>query len=156
MPAVEEIATMRPERWARMTGRTARVTFIGPNIVVSTCARNSSRRDLLKKPGVEVARIINENVDPAEPVDGGARGVLGVVETRNVELNDEELVVGSERGADPLRVASGGDDCVARGQSGLRDVDAHTATRAGNEPDLLVNVPHLPAALAEMEIYIRE
>ena len=41
MPAVEEIATTRPERWARMTGRTARVTFTGPNRVVSTCARKS-------------------------------------------------------------------------------------------------------------------
>ena len=42
MPAVEEIATTRPERWARMTGRTARVTFIGPNRVVSIWARKSS------------------------------------------------------------------------------------------------------------------
>ena len=41
MPAVEEIATTRPRCWARMTGRTARVTFIGPNRVVSTCARKS-------------------------------------------------------------------------------------------------------------------
>ena len=31
----------RPERRARMTGRTARVTFTGPNRVVSTCARKS-------------------------------------------------------------------------------------------------------------------
>ena len=42
MPAVEEIVTTRPERWARITGRTARVTLIGPNRVVSIWARNSS------------------------------------------------------------------------------------------------------------------
>ena len=41
MPAVEEIATTRPERWARMTGSTARVTLMGPNRVVSICARKS-------------------------------------------------------------------------------------------------------------------
>src|SRR5215217_7223955 len=35
MPAVDEIDTTRPERWARMTGSTARVTFTGPNRVVS-------------------------------------------------------------------------------------------------------------------------
>jgi hypothetical protein len=34
--------TTRPERWARMTGSTARVTFTGPNTVVSICARSSS------------------------------------------------------------------------------------------------------------------
>ena len=42
MPAVEEIVTTSPERWARMTGSTARVTFTGPNRVVSICARKSS------------------------------------------------------------------------------------------------------------------
>src|SRR5207248_1273820 len=41
MPAVEEIVTTSPERWARMTGNTARVTFSGPNRRVSTCARKS-------------------------------------------------------------------------------------------------------------------
>lgn len=30
---------MCPARWARMTGRTARVMFIGPNRFVSICAR---------------------------------------------------------------------------------------------------------------------
>ena len=35
-------ATTRPERWARMTGSTARVMFSGPNRLVSTCARKSS------------------------------------------------------------------------------------------------------------------
>jgi hypothetical protein len=41
MPAVEEIATTKPERWARRTGRTARVTLMGPNRVVSTWDRKS-------------------------------------------------------------------------------------------------------------------
>jgi hypothetical protein len=34
IPAVEEIVMMWPERWLRMTGRTARVTFIGPMMLV--------------------------------------------------------------------------------------------------------------------------
>jgi hypothetical protein len=41
MPAVDEIATTSPERWARMTGRTARVTLTGPNRVVSIWDRKS-------------------------------------------------------------------------------------------------------------------
>ena len=41
-PVVEEIVTTRPERWARSTGRTARVTFMGQNMVASICTRKSS------------------------------------------------------------------------------------------------------------------
>ena len=35
MPAVDEMATSKPERCLRITGSTARVTFIGPNRSVS-------------------------------------------------------------------------------------------------------------------------
>lgn len=96
-------------------------------------------RDLLEEPSVKITRVINENVDPAEPVDGGARGVLSVAAIRNVELDSEEFVVTSERGADSLRIAPGGDDSMACSQSSLRDVDAQTTARACNEPDPLVN-----------------
>ncbi|WP_246835187.1 hypothetical protein [Micromonospora sp. MH33] len=41
-PATDEIETTSPDRWARMTDRTARVTFSGPNKFVSTWARKSS------------------------------------------------------------------------------------------------------------------
>ena len=50
MPAVEEMATTSPERWERMTGSTARVTFIGPNRVVSICARMSAGLSSSKNP----------------------------------------------------------------------------------------------------------
>jgi hypothetical protein len=36
------MVTTSPERWARMTGSTARVTFSGPNRLVSTWARKPS------------------------------------------------------------------------------------------------------------------
>src|SRR5215218_2862657 len=42
MPAVDEIATTKPERWARMAGSTARVTLTGPKKVVSICDLKSS------------------------------------------------------------------------------------------------------------------
>jgi hypothetical protein len=41
-PAVELIVTTTPERWFRITGSTARLTFSGPNRFVSTWARKSS------------------------------------------------------------------------------------------------------------------
>jgi hypothetical protein len=99
--------------------------------------------DLLEEPGVEVAGVVDQHVDAAEPFDGGARGVLGVGGVGDVELDGQEVVVRSERRADPLGVASGGDDGVADGQGGRGDVDAHPAPRTGDEPHLLVS--HLSA-----------
>ena len=58
IPAVEEITTTSPERWARMTGRTARVTFSAPNRVVSTCSPEVLRGDFLEEPGVEVTCVV--------------------------------------------------------------------------------------------------
>ena len=47
-PAVEEIVIFRPERCFRITGRTARVTFIGPTRLVEQltfiCSGNSSSK----------------------------------------------------------------------------------------------------------------
>jgi hypothetical protein len=77
----------------------------------------------------------------AEPFHGGARGVLGVGEAGDVELDGQEVVVRAKRRADPLGVASGGDDGVASGQGGLGDVDAHAAAGARSEPNLLVSHP---------------
>ena len=49
---------MRPERWARMTGSTARVTFIGPNRVVSICARKLEAAPWM--PAKEVANAYHQ------------------------------------------------------------------------------------------------
>ena len=58
MPAVEEIVTTRPERWARMTGSAARVTLTGPNRVVSIWARNSSGVSSSKKPALKLPALL--------------------------------------------------------------------------------------------------
>ena len=50
MPAVEEIVSSRPERCLRITGSTARVTFIGPNSSVSIWLRTCSGLSSSKKP----------------------------------------------------------------------------------------------------------
>ena len=58
MPAVEEIVTIRPERWARMIGRVARVTLIGPKKVVSIWARNSSGVSSSKNPALKLPALL--------------------------------------------------------------------------------------------------
>ena len=50
MPAVEEMVTTSPERWARIWGSAARVTLTGPNRVDSIWARKSSGAISSKKP----------------------------------------------------------------------------------------------------------
>src|SRR5918993_679173 len=85
MPAVEEMATTRPQRWGRRTGRTA-------------------------------------------------RGGVG-----DVELDDQEVVVGAEGSADPLGVAAAGDHGVPTSKGSRGDVDAHPAPRTSDEPGLLVS-----------------
>ena len=71
MPAVDEIETTFPDRCSRMTGRTARVTFIGPTRLVVKLQLDLLRRQLLEEARMEVAGVVDEYVDAAEAVDGG-------------------------------------------------------------------------------------
>ena len=121
-----------------MTGSTARVTFSGPNRLVSIWARKSSGADLLEEAGVEVAGVVDQHVDPAEPLDGGVDGGLRAGGVGDVERDGQQVVVRTDRGADPLGVAAGGHDRVPGGQGRPGDVHAHAAAGAGDEPDLLL------------------
>jgi hypothetical protein len=58
MPAVEEIVTSSPERWARMSGRAARATLMGPNKVVSIWARKSSGVISSKNPALKFPALL--------------------------------------------------------------------------------------------------
>ena len=60
-------------------------------------------------------------------------------QARDVELDDEQVVGLADGLGHGVGVAAGGDDRVAGGERGLRDVDAHAAAGAGDEPDLLVS-----------------
>jgi len=96
-----------------MIGSTARVTFNGPNRVVSICARKSSGLYLLEEPGVEVAGIVDEHVDTAEALDGGLDGGLGVRATGDVELDDEQIVRFADGRGHGVRVAARCDNGIA-------------------------------------------
>ena len=97
--------------------------------------------ELLEVAGVEVAGVVDEHVDPAEPFDGrGDRG-LGGCRAGDVELSGEQIVVLAERLLHCVGVAAGCDDGVAGGERRLGEVDAHSAAGAGDEPYLLVSHP---------------
>ena len=130
MPAVEEIVTTRPERWARMIGRVARVTLTGPKKVVSIWARNSSGVSSSKNPALKLpALLTSTSIRPnrsTRRLDGGRRaGRIG-----DVEGDDQQIcraIARTER--DLLGVAAGSDDRVTGSQGGLGDVDAHARGR---------------------------
>src|SRR5215203_2478964 len=96
------------------------------------------RAQLLEEAGVEVACVVDQHIDPAEPVDRSRHGRLSVGRVGDVQLDRQEVATLSDRRADPLRVPSGGGHRVTSRQRGLGDVDAQTATSSGHQPNLLV------------------
>ena len=97
------------------------------------------RRQLLEEAGVEVAGVVDEDVDAAEPLERRLHRRLRGCQVRDVELDDEQVVGLADGVGNGFGVAAGGDDCVAGGECGLCDVDAHPAACAGDEPHLLVS-----------------
>ena len=137
MPAVEEMATSRPERCLRITGK------CGASDVHRT---EQERLDLiadlfwaefLEEAGEEITRVVDQNVDSAKLRDAGINGRLRIPGPSNVELDRQQVVVVAHRGRDLCGIAASGDNGVAGGQGGLGDVDAQAPTSAGDQPHFL-------------------
>src|SRR5215217_5063839 len=74
MPAVDEIATTSPARYfLSCAGDVQRAEQGGLDLRPEVL-----RGDLLEEPGVEVARVVDEDVDAPEPLDGRQHRRLGV------------------------------------------------------------------------------
>jgi hypothetical protein len=73
------------------------------------------RAELLEEPGVEIARVVDQHINPAEPVDACLDGGLGARGIGDVKSDDDEVVVCAEHGDDLPGVAAGGDDGVTGG-----------------------------------------
>src|SRR3954451_19613835 len=146
MPAVDEIVMMCPERCLRMTGSTTRVTFSGPPRFVASCWSNCSGDSSSKKPAKKVPRVVDQYVDPAETFERGPHSRLGRRGTRDVELDDEQVVSLAHSGADRAWAAAGRDHRTPGVERGPRDVDAHASAGTGHKPHVLVS--HLPPVLS--------
>ena len=147
MPAVDEIVTTRPERWARICGSAARVTLTGPNNVVSICERPVLRGHLLEEPGLEAAGVVHQDVEVPEPLHGCLHSGLRGGGIGDVKSHGEEVVVLPEASVTLSAVAGGGDHGMPGGQGGLGDVDAQAPACAGHEPYLLLgHLDALPSA----------
>jgi hypothetical protein len=146
MPAVEEIVTIRPERWVRMT-RKGRAGDVDRTEQGGLDLRPELLRGkLLEEPGVEIASIVDQHINPAEPVHARLDSGLGPRGVGDVKSYHDEVVVCAEHEGDLLGVAAGGDDSVTGSQGRIGDVDAHAPAGAGDEPDLVL-IPHAAALL---------
>jgi hypothetical protein len=134
-PAVELMVTTSPDRRARMTGSTARVTFSGPNKLVSTWAWKSSGEISSKEAGVEVPGVVDKDVDTAEVLDCRVLGGLHAGRVREVQRDGQQVVVAAKRLRHLLGVAGSGDDLVAGIQGGAGDVDTHAPAGSGDQHD---------------------
>src|SRR3954454_20894557 len=70
--------------------------------------------ELLKEPGEEVARVVNEHIESAESLYGRVDRGLGLGGARNVETDHEQVAMLTERLPNRVRVTCGGHDCVTR------------------------------------------
>ena len=78
-PADDEIDTMCPERCFRMTGSTARVTFIGPIRLTCQLPLHLLGCQLLEVARVEAGGVVDQHVDAPEALDGRLDRRLGVL-----------------------------------------------------------------------------
>src|SRR6266699_5681053 len=98
------------------------------------------RRQLLEVAGKEVAGIVDQHVDAAEPVDGGPRRRRGVGAVCDVQLEDQQVTRLSHGLGYGVGVPAGGHDGVTCGQGGLDEIDAHATAGTSNKPNLLVSL----------------
>src|SRR2546422_5644659 len=103
-------------------------------------------RQLFEEAGVEVASVVDQDVDVAEPVDGSPHGSLRIGKAGHVQLYHQQVSRLAHRRLHGLGVPAGGDDHVAGGQSRIRDIDAHSTAGASDEPNSLSSHPlvHFP------------
>jgi hypothetical protein len=73
-------------------------------------------RQLLEVTRIEIAGVVDQHVDGAEPVDGRLDRRLDLLPAGDVELDDEQVVGLADGLGDGVGVAAGGDDIVAGGQ----------------------------------------
>jgi len=97
-----------------------------------------STPNFLEEAGEKVARVVDQDVEAAEPRKGSLDCGLRILWLGDVEYDRQQAVVLAHRGRDFRRIAAGGDNGVAGGQSGLGDIGAQAPTRAGDEPNFLL------------------
>ena len=129
------------------------MTFIGPMRVVVSWLLHLLRGQLLEEAGVEVAGVVDEDVDASEAIDCGLDRSLGL----GVAVTSSLTASRSSASPTAFVTASGSragrDDGIAGREGGLGDVDAHAAPGTGDEPDLLIGHRDLLDATVGLHVW---
>jgi hypothetical protein len=80
----DESAALRSHDWQHGTRDVHRAEQVGFDLSAEV-----RRGKFFEEPGVEVARVVDEDVDAAEPLNGGDHCSLGFLGASDVELDDE-------------------------------------------------------------------
>ena len=105
-----------------------------PNRTVRTWDSICSGRKFLEESRDEVASVVDEHVEASEAVHRSLDGRLGLGGVRDVQADDEEVLVVTERLLDHIGVAAGGHDRMSCFQGLAGYVGAHSAAGAGDQP----------------------
>ena len=134
-PPTDDRFTTRPDRAARMYGRTARVTASRPNTLTSKSARASASEVSSTVPTrPRPALLTRTSIRPNRSIAAStaARHLLGHAD---VEADGQQPVPAVRDGiVHRLWVAGGCDHAVAAGERFPGDLESETAGRSGDEP----------------------
>ena len=114
------------------------MTFIGPNRVVSICARKSAGLISSKNPAKKLPALLTSTSIRPNRSAAALTAASASVGSRDVELDGQEVVSLTQRRRDRVDAPGGRDHGVIGGERGFGDVDSHAPTGAGDEPNLLV------------------
>jgi hypothetical protein len=134
-PALDEIEIICPECCLRITGRTARVTFIGPMRRLSITAAHLFRCQLFKEARRKSCGVVDQDIDAAKRFNRHLDGGFGIGRACNVQSWNEQ-VGGLPKGQTHLAgIAASGNDSIACGQGSLRNVDSHSTSGTSAKPN---------------------
>ena len=85
------------------------------------------RAQFLEEAGEEIPCVIDQDVDAAEPRDGGFDCRVRLLEAGDVEPEGQQTVVIAERRRDFRRIATGGNNGVTGSQGSLGNVDTQAS-----------------------------
>jgi hypothetical protein len=129
----------------RMTGRTARVTFIG---LKARCQLSPHllQRQLFKKARIKLRGIVEQHIDAAKLVHGSLDGEFRVVGFGNIQLHDKQVADLPRAWATLSVLRPLADYLMACRQSSPSDINPHSAPGAGYQP----NIAHLSVLLISL------
>jgi hypothetical protein len=93
--------------------------------------------ELLEKASVEVTRVVDQDIDATEPLNGCIDRGVRIFGASHVELVNQQVVVIADCCRNLATITPRCDDSMTCGERSLDDIDTEPTAGAGDEPNLL-------------------